>query len=270
FDERLLGAFMPHLRFVAGMGAGFDHVDLDYLTDNGVIYANTPFAVSDPTATTTIQLIFQTVRAASQAEAVVRRGEWRRGLTSTPDVRDMTIGIVGMGTIGKLVERKLDALGYRTVYHNRRPLPPNGSSEYVSFDELLEVADIISIHCPLNDDSHHMFSDAEFDRMKDGVFIINTARGSVVDEKALVRAMKSGKVSRVGLDVFEREPEIDPYLLASERATLLPHWATHTTRTQRETEREMLANFKKWLHTGRPTTPVNDIALPLQPLSRHW
>lgn len=93
----------------------------------------------------------------------------------------------------------------------------------------------------------------------------------VIDEKALVRAMKTGKVSRVGLDVFEREPEIEPYLLETERATLLPHWATHTTRTQRETEREMVANFFKWVHTGRPNTPINEPSNP-QPLSflGHW
>lgn len=129
----------------------FSTVDAAWLSSHGVTYANTPIAVSDPTAITTVQLIYQTVRAASQAEAVVRRGEWRRGLQSTPDVRDMTIGIIGMGTIGKvsftfavrskpptvsnflafissiqLTQRKLDALGYNTIYHNRRRLSPAG------------------------------------------------------------------------------------------------------------------------------------------------
>jgi len=262
FDEKLLGVFVPHLRLVAGMGAGFDHVDTSYLNSIGVIYANTPNAVSDPTAITTIQLIFQTIRASSQAEAVVRRGEWRRGLTSTPDIRDLTIGIVGMGSIGKLVQRKLDALGYQTIYHNRRQLSPaeEGSAEYVSFDELIRTADVITLHCPLTSSTRHLLSDAQFDMMKDGVFIVNTSRGAVIDEKALVRAMKSGKVSRVGLDVFEREPEIDPYLLESECASLLPHWATHTKRTQRETEREMIANFSKWLQCGRPNTQINEPA----------
>lgn len=103
-----------------------------------------------------------------------------------------------------------------------------------------------------------MLSDQEFASMKDGVFIVNTARGAVINEKALVRAMQSGKVLRVGLDVFEREPFIEPYLLASERASLAPHWATHTTRTYRDVERELLANFLSWLKTGRPNTPVNE------------
>jgi len=220
-------------------------VDVKFLTANQVIYANCPNAVADPTATATVMHVLQVVRGASQAEAVVRRGEWRLGLEASPDVRDLTVGIIGMGSIGKLAQRKLDALGFQTVYYNRRRLSPSeeGSARYVSFDELIETADVISLHTPLTNETHHLLSDDEFSRMKDGVFIVNTARGAVINEKALVRAMQSGKVSRVGLDVFEREPFIEPYLRASERASLAPHWATHTTRTYRDIERELLGNL---------------------------
>lgn len=163
----------------------------------------------------------------------------------------------------------------------------------MSFDELIETADVITLHCPLTSLTRHLLSDAQFEKMKDGVFIVNTSRGAgvyflpatvqvqvrclfarifstVIDEKALVRAMKSGKVSRVGLDVFECEPEIDPYLLESERTSLLPHWATHTTRTQRETEREMIANFRKWEQTGRPNTPINEPVAVSFKTPGHW
>ncbi|KAF9507857.1 hypothetical protein BS47DRAFT_1351045 [Hydnum rufescens UP504] len=260
FDAALLHDFLPSLKLVAGLGAGFDHVDVPYLTSHKVLYANTPVAVSDPTATATVLLVLQVVRAASQVEAVVRRNEWRLGLEASKDVRDVTVGLIGMGSIGKLAQRKLDALGFRTMYYNRRQLPAaeENGAQYVSFDELIETADVISLHTPLTNETRHLLSDAEFARMKDGVLIVNTARGAVIDEKALVRAMQSGKVARAGLDVFEREPLIEPYLLETDRTSLGPHWATHTTRTYRDVERELLANLVGWLKTGSPNTPVNE------------
>jgi len=172
----------------------------------------------------------------------------------------LVLGIVGLGTIGKLVQRKADALGFKTIYNNRQRVPSceEGTAQYVSFDELIETADVISIHTPLTKSTRHLFSDAEFARMKDGVFIVNTSRGAVINEKALVRALQSNKVSRVGLDVFEHEPCIEPYLLTSERASLLPHWAVWTTRVTRDGEREIIANLKAWIASGTPNTPVND------------
>ena len=152
------------------------------------------------------------------------------------------------------------------------------SAQYVSFDELIEGADVITLHCPLTDWTCHLLSDAQFDRMKDSVFIINTSRGAgahflpapvqvqcllvwifllqVINEQALVCAMKSGKVSRASLNVCEHEPEIDAYLRLSYDTSILPHWSTHRIRTQWETKHEMLINFVKWKKTGQPNTPV--------------
>ncbi|GJJ12459.1 hypothetical protein Clacol_006701 [Clathrus columnatus] len=204
-------------------------------------------------------LIMQTVRAASQAEARVRAGRWREGLKATPDIRDLTLGIVGLGTIGKIVHQQVKALGMKVIYNNRHRLPPEeeDGAEYVSFEDLIHIADVISLHTPLTEETHHMISDDQFRQMKDGVFIVNTSRGSVIDEEALVRALQSGKVCRVGLDVFEREPFVHPWLAQSDRCTLLPHWAAATTRVSVDGEKEILANLQAWITTGKPNSPVN-------------
>ncbi|KAG9001294.1 hypothetical protein FRB90_011651 [Tulasnella sp. 427] len=191
-DEEVFAPLLPHLSLVSGIGCGFDHMAVEYLERNKIFYSNTPKAVSFPTATTASMLVLQTLRAASQAEAGIRRGEWRGSLTPTPDTREVVVGILGMGTIGK--SNPYDALSL---------LP-------------------------------------------------------VIDENALVRAMEAGIVSRVGLDVFEKEPLVHPYLMKSERATLLPHWGTSTTRTVVDAEKEGLANITAFLATGTPNTPVNN------------
>jgi len=251
--------FLPALRYVSKSGAGYDDVDVDYLTRHGAYFANNPRSVSDPTATTTAMLILQTVRAASQAEMSVRQGKWRQGLEITPDPRDLTVGIVGLGTIGKLVQQKVEALGMKVIYYNRHRLPPSdeGNAHYVTFDELIRTADVVTLHTPLTPETRHMLSDSEFSRMKDGVFIVNTSRGPVIDEEALVRAMKTNKVCRAGLDVFENEPAVHPWLLQSNRTSLLPHWSWATTRVVNDSEKESLENLKAWIYTGKPNTPVN-------------
>ncbi|KAG9048693.1 palmitoyltransferase pfa5 [Tulasnella sp. UAMH 9824] len=259
-DEEVFAPLLPHLSLVSGIGCGFDHMAVEYLERNQVFYSNTPKAVSFPTATTATMLILQTLRAASHAEIGIRRGGWRDGLTPTPDTREVVVGILGMGTIGKLVCQQVQAFGMQVIYHNRRPLPREEEfgAQYVSFEQLLQYSDIITIHCPLTPQSRHTFNDATFSKMRKGMFIVNTSRGSVIDEEALVRAMEDGTVSRVGLDVFEKEPFVHPYLMKSERATLLPHWGTSTTRTVVDAEKEGLANITAFLATGTPNTPVNN------------
>ncbi|KAG8954617.1 hypothetical protein FRC04_011050 [Tulasnella sp. 424] len=273
-DEEVFAPLLPHLSLVSGIGCGFDHMAVEYLERNKVFYSNTPKAVSHPTATTATMLILQTLRAASQAELGIRRGEWRTGLTPTPDVRETVVGILGMGTIGKIVCQQVQAFGMQVIYHNRRPLPASEEfgAQYVTFDQLLQYSTIITIHCPLTPESRHTFNDATFSKMARGMFLVNTSRGSggsgpnlvhppnvaVIDENALVRAMEDGIVSRVGLDVFEKEPLVHPYLMKSERATLLPHWGTSTTRTVVDAEKEGLANITAFLATGTPNTPVNN------------
>ncbi|CAE6469945.1 unnamed protein product [Rhizoctonia solani] len=260
WDNNIFSPFDKSLQLIIGAGAGYDHVDLDYLTKTGVCYANAPISVSEPTAITTVTLVLQTVRATTQAEMSLRRGQWTKGLEPTDDLRDLVVGIVGYGTIGRLVQAKLRALGAnKFFYHNRHQLSPvheNGVS-YSSLDQLLSKSDLVTLHCPLTPETRHLLSDEQFAKMKHGAYIINTSRGPVIDEGALVRAMKSGRISRVGLDVFENEPEVHPYLMTSERATLLPHWGSKVKRVFYDIEHECLDNLDTWLETGMPRTPVN-------------
>ncbi|PVG02852.1 hypothetical protein CPB86DRAFT_822813 [Serendipita vermifera] len=291
-DEEFFSRFAPHIKLVAGPGAGFDKVDVDYLARHGAYYANSPFAVADPTATTTIMLMLQVIRNATQADANTRASQWTAGLGFTPKIKGMLVGIIGMGTIGKLVRDKAMALGMKVIYSNRRRLPAEeeGGATFVTSEELLKQARLITLHCPLNDETYHLLSDDQFAQMRDGVLIVNTSRGPVIDEEALVRAMESGKVLRCGLDVFEHEPQVHPWLQSSKRATLLPvsvvfliasldrliHPSaldnTHATRPGRsglkhyaawvegifeDIENEMFDNVTAWIENGVPNTPVN-------------
>ncbi|KAF8582199.1 hypothetical protein K439DRAFT_1391903 [Ramaria rubella] len=258
-NQDVFRPLMPGLRYVSQPGAGYDEVDIDYLTRNGAYFVNGPVSVSHPTAITATMLILQVIRAASQAEWSVRQGRWQQGLKRTPDIRDLTLGVIGLGTIGKLVQRNVEVLGMNVIYYNRHRLSceEEGNARYVTFDELISTADVITLHTPLTDETHHMLSDVQFSRMKDGVFIVNTSRGPVIHEEALVRAMQSGKVSRVGLDVYEHEPIVHPWLMQCDRASLLPHWAAYTNRNDPDSEKESLDNLKAWLLTGKPKAPVN-------------
>ncbi|EUC62081.1 2-hydroxyacid dehydrogenase family phosphoglycerate dehydrogenase [Rhizoctonia solani AG-3 Rhs1AP] len=265
WDAELFSLFYGSLRLVTGSGSGFDHVNVEYLTRIGAYYANAPTSVSEPTATTTVTLILQTIRATTQAEMTLRRGEWAKGLELTDDIRDLTVvGIIGYGNIGRLVQKKLQALGVKKFfYHNRHRISPadENGAVHSSLDQLLSESDLVTLHCPLTSETRHILSDKQFTIMKHGAYIVNTSRGPVIDEEALVRAMKSGQISRVGLDVFENEPEVHPYLMASERATLLPHWGSKVKRVFHDVEHESLDNLDAWLETGVPKSPINQPAL---------
>ncbi|CAE6487058.1 unnamed protein product [Rhizoctonia solani] len=190
WDAELFSPFDGYLRLVTGSGAGFDHVDMEYLTKIGAYYANAPVSVSEPTATTTVTLILQTIRATTQAEMTLRRGEWAKGLELTDDMRDLTVGIIGYGSIGQLVQKKLRALGVKKcLYHNRHRIPPvdeNGAA-YSSLDQLLSESDLVTLHCPLTPETRHILSDEQFSIMKHGVYIINTSRGPGITFNQLIR-----------------------------------------------------------------------------------
>jgi glyoxylate reductase len=161
-------------------------------------------------------------------------GKWRGNFALGHDPKDKVLGILGMGGIGSAVAHRARAFGMKIQYHNRHQLPPTkeAGAKYVSFDELLRTSDVLSLNLALNASTRHIIDKEQFAQMKDGVVIVNTARGPLMDEAALVEALKSGKVWTCGLDVFEEEPKIHPGLLECERAVLLPHVGTGTFETQ--------------------------------------
>ncbi|KAF8150501.1 D-isomer specific 2-hydroxyacid dehydrogenase [Mycena galopus ATCC 62051] len=270
FDENMLGPLTKNgCRLFCGAGAGYDNVDTKWLTSQGAYFCNTPTAISVATANGALMLILAATRAASQGDVYTRAGRWR-GDASVPgdflplgqDIEGMTLGILGLGSIGQALAVRAQTCGMKVIYHNRRRVPDseeNGAT-YTSMDELLATSDVISVNCPLTAATHHLLGPAEFSKMKTGVFIVNTARGPIIDEEALVQALKSGKVSRVGLDVFEHEPSIHPGLLdpsLSYRVTFQPHMTGRTVQSFFKAELQLFKSLEEFMKGERPEYAVN-------------
>ena len=168
----------------------------------------------------------------------LRRGEFKSGVPLGHDLQGKTLGILGMGDIGRAMALRMSLLGMKIIYHNRRKLDDleEKNATYVSFDELLAKSDVLSLNLPLNPRTRHIIDDKEFAKMKDGIVIVNTARGAVMNEAALVKALDAGKVRSAGLDVYEDEPKVHPGLIANENVLLVPHMGTHTYETQKAME----------------------------------
>jgi glyoxylate reductase len=177
----------------------------------------------------------------------VRKGEWRgKNFQLGHDPKKKVLGVLGMGGIGQAVAQRAKSFGMTIQYHNRNQLPASEEqgAKYVSFDELMQTSDVISLNLALNPSTRHIIAKAQFDMMKDGVVIVNTARGPIIDEAALVDALDSGKVFSAGLDVFEEEPKIHPGLMENENVVLLPHVGTSTWESQKDMELLVLSNLR--------------------------
>lgn len=250
FNAELLDALPKSLKFVCHNGAGYNNIDVAACTKRGISVSSTPIAVNDATADVAIWLMLGALRNIKQAYMAVNNGlflqlfdeqlltyctgKWRGNFSLGHDPKNKTLGILGMGGIGSAVAHRAKAFGMKIQYHNRNQLPANeeNGAKYVSFEELLKTSDVLSLNLALNPSTTHIIGKEQFNTMKDGVIIVNTARGALIDEAALVDALKSGKVWTCGLDVFEEEPKIHPGLLECERAVLLPHVGTGTYETQ--------------------------------------
>ncbi len=225
----------PKLKVIAQHAVGVDNIDLEAARRRGIVVTNTPGVLTDSTADFAFALLLAVTRHVLHADRYVREGRFKRWETMLMlgmELKDKVAGIVGMGRIGKAFARRALGFGMKIIYHNRRPTNPTDeyllSARYVSFEELLEQSDVISIHTPLNKDSYHLFDEKAFARIKPGAYLINTARGAVVKEDALVEALKSGRLAGAGLDVFEHEPEVHPELLKMDQVVLAPHLGSAT------------------------------------------
>ncbi|KAH7080529.1 glyoxylate/hydroxypyruvate reductase [Paraphoma chrysanthemicola] len=260
FDDEVILSLPASVRFICHNGAGYDQIDVHSCSKRGIKVSNTPDVVNDCTADTAMFLILGALRRLNVPMTTLRQGTWR-GPQQPPlghNPEGKTLGILGMGGIGRNMLRKAEAFDMRVVYHNRRKLDEGsaGSAEYVTFEDLLEQSDIISVNLPLNTETRHMISTHEFGQMKDGVVIVNTARGAVIDEAALVKALDSGKVASAGLDVYENEPNIHPGLATNPHVLLLPHMGTWTVETQAAMEEKTISNVRSALETGALKTPI--------------
>lgn len=213
--------------------------------------------MTNATADLAMFLLLGALRQLNPALGVLRRGLFKKGVDFGHDPEGKTLGILGMGRIGRAVKRRAEPFGLKTIYHNRNPLSESeaAGAPYVGFDELLSRSDIISLHVPLNAKTRHLISAKEIEKMKDGVVIVNTARGAIIDEAAMAAALKSGKIASVGLDVYEKEPEINESLMGNERALLIPHLGTHTTETLASMETLAMENARRGCF-GKPLLTI--------------
>ncbi|KAF7359507.1 D-isomer specific 2-hydroxyacid dehydrogenase [Mycena sanguinolenta] len=245
FDEELIQALPKTLKFICHNGAGYDSIDVAACTARGILVSNCPAVVDDATADTAIFLILAALRGFNNGILAIRNGTWKSKVPPDPlghDPQGKTLGILGMGGVGCNLKRKADVFGMKTIYHNRTRLDDEhaAGAEYVTFDELLARSDVLSLNLPLNAQTRNIISTAEFSKMKTGVVIVNTARGGVLDENALVKALEEGKVWSAGLDVYQQEPNIHPGLVSNPHVCLLPHMGTSTVevRQRRFCERQ--------------------------------
>lgn len=261
--DRALLASAPRLRVVACATVGYEHVDLEACRARGIVVTNTPDVLTDATADLTFALLLATVRRLPQAERSLRAGEfagWGFWDYLGGDLQGRLLGIFGMGRIGSAVAQRARAFGLRVQYHTPSRLPATMERQldaaWVSWDTLLETSDILSLHAPLTPKTRHVLGRDALRRMRPGSYLINTARGALVDEAALVAALRDGHLAGAGLDVYEREPEITPALLELDKVVLLPHIGS-ATRGTRTGMAMLAARNAHAVLSGRPAlTPV--------------
>ncbi|MHB1843565.1 MAG: 2-hydroxyacid dehydrogenase [Deltaproteobacteria bacterium] len=237
-DEPLLSR-APALRVVATPAAGFDHIDLAAARARNLWVCHAPDATTEATADLAFALLLAAARRLVEADGFVRSGQfagWSPSLFLGLELSGSTLGVVGAGRIGRAMLRRAHGFGMRLLYHRRQGPDPELERElgaaFRPFPSLLAESDVVSLHVPLTPETHHLVADAAFARMRPGAILVNSSRGAVVDEAALARALGSGRLRAAGLDVFEREPEVHPELLASPRVVLAPHLGSATEQSR--------------------------------------
>ncbi len=238
-DEQLLTR-CPRLKVVANIAVGYNNIDLDACTARGVMATNTPEVLTDTTADLAFALILATARRLTEGEAYIRAGQWSGWYLKQllgVDVHHATLGIIGMGRIGRVIARRAQGFEMRVIYHNRVRLAADIEqalkATYVSKDELLEQADFVILQMPYMPQTHHLIGAAELKKMKSSAILINVTRGGIVDDAALVRALKDGTIRGAGLDTFEGEPQLNPEFLELKNVVLVPHIGSSTETTRR-------------------------------------
>lgn len=247
------------VKLIANVAVGFDNIDVAAATERGILVSNTPDVLTDTTADFAFALLMATARRVVEAHQFVHAGKWQRwaiDMLVGQDVHHKTLGVLGMGRIGEAMARRSAGFEMRVLYSG-------GSSERytkVSKEELLRESDFVSLHVPLSDATRHYIGERELRMMKPTSILINTARGPVVDEAALVRALREGWIGGAGIDVFEREPQIDPGLLNLPNAVLAPHIGSASVDTRRGMSMIAAQNAVDAIEGRRPRTLLNPLA----------
>lgn len=263
-DAELIAGAGERLKLIANFGAGVNHIDLAAARARGIIVTNTPGVLTEDTADMAMALILAVPRRLAEGEKLVRSGEWKGwspGGMLGHRIGGKALGIVGMGRIGQAVARRAAAFGLSIHYYNRHQLPALvetrlNATFHPDIDTMMSVVDILTIHTPLNDDSRDLFDARRIARLRPHVFLINTSRGGILDEEALVTALESGRLAGAGLDVWRHEPEIDPRLLALPNVVMTPHMGSATYEGREATGERVIANIRAWADGHRPPDQV--------------
>lgn len=262
-DEELLTRAGARLRVVANFAVGFDNVDVAACTRHGVQVTNTPGVLTDATADLAWALILSTARRVVEGDKLVRAGQWT-GWTPMQflglQLTGATLGILGAGRIGTAVGLRSQGFGMNVLYadaHTSRDLEARVAARRVDFDELLASADVLSIHVPLSPETRHLIGAAQLAKMKSMAILINSARGPVVDEAALVEALRQRQIAGAGLDVYEHEPRLTPGLADLPNVVLLPHLGSAATATRQKMSQMVAQNLIAVLEGREPPNPVN-------------
>lgn len=263
-DAELIESAGDQLGLIASFGAGTDHIDLAAAKRRGIMVTNTPGVFTDDTADLAMALIIGVPRRVREGVELVRRGEWTGWAPSGMLGRQLggkVLGIVGMGRIGQAVAYRARAFGLTVVYHNRHRLPQSietmfGAQHVEQLDDLVAMADILTLHCPATADTIGSIDKRRIGLMKPGSCLINTARGDLVDQEALIAALEAGALGGAGLDVYPTEPDVDKRLLAHPNVMTLPHIGSATMEGREASGEKVIANIRFWVDGHRPPDQV--------------
>lgn len=266
-DARFLetcAASSPRLKMVANMAVGYNNIDVEAATRLGIAVSNTPGVLSDTTGDLAFALLMATARRIPEAERFLRAGKytgWGPLLFCGAEVHHSTLGLVGAGRIGKIMAQRASGFEMKVLYYDVYRMTPEDEAKYhmtyMPMDEVLQMSDFVSVHTPYMPSTHHLISERELKLMKPTAILINTARGPIVDEKALVKALQARTIAGAGLDVFENEPAVEPELLAMENVVLLPHIASASLQTRTLMATMASDNLVAHVQGKRPPNIVN-------------
>ena len=263
-DADFIAATPERLKMIANFGVGFEHIDIQAAADKGIIVTNTPGVLTEDTAEMTMGLILAVSRRFVEGAEIVQKGEfsaWSPTFLLGRRVFGKRLGIVGMGRIGQALARRARAFGMSVHYHNRKPVSARisddlGATYWDDLDQMLARMDVISINAPGGAGTHHLLNAERLARMQPHAILVNTARGQIVDEAALVAMLRDKRIAGVGLDVYEREPAINPELIGLPNAILLPHMASSTVEARTDMGDRVIMNVKTFQDGHRPPDRV--------------
>ena len=262
-DEEVLTSAGNDLKAVCNVAVGYNNIDVAACKSKNVLVTNTPGVLTDATADIAMALILMTTRRLSEGERVIRNQDpWAWGMFYMlgSSIQNQTLGIVGMGQIGIATALRAKSFGMKIIYTRRNRLDEKIekelSAQYASLDELLQQSDIVSLHCPYSTETHHLISDAQLSKMKKTSYLINTARGPIVNEEALANALINKTIAGAGLDVYENEPKVNEKLLKLDNVVLLPHLGSATVETRTAMATTAANNAIEILSGNKPLNPV--------------